>query len=221
MVPLALCVAGLSGAVQAQLPAKLPPAVTVDTIRNAVTVQNARKEAVTVYLETGVFDRRLGVVPPMDSRTLPLPDWAVTGRGTVRLFAHLEKAGADLATEEFKLVPPARIGMIVPTGNGAPRTPPPDSMTATIPPEELANATLTVDNQRKVPVTVFAEQGIYSVRLGEVPADSRATLRFPKTVVSPFASVQLFVRPQGGLDLATHFFTVRAGSHIGLRVPAT
>jgi hypothetical protein len=219
MVPLALCVVALSGTLRAQVPAKLPPAVTTDTIRNSVTVQNARKEPVSIYLETGVFDRRLGVVPAMEMKTLPLPDWAVNGT-SVRLFAHLEKAGADLATEQFRLQPPGRIGMVVAATNGAPRGTT-DSMMASLEPEELAAATLTVDNQRTVPVTVFAEQGIYSVRLGDVAADSRATLRFPRAVVSPFATVQVFVRPRGGLDLATQSFTVRPGAHIGLRVPAS
>jgi hypothetical protein len=220
IVPLALCVVGLSATARGQVPAKLPPAVTTDTIRNAVTVQNARNEAVTVYLEKGVLDRRIGIVPAFEMKTLPLPDWAVSGGGRVRLFAHLETAGAALATEEFKLVPSARIGMIIASRNAAPRGTTPEPMTATIPPEELANATLTVDNVRTVPVTVFAEQGQSSVRLGEVPADARMTLRFPKALVSSSAPVTVFVRPLGGLDLGTHSFTVREGAHMGLRVPA-
>lgn len=214
-----LSLATLATVAAAQQPAKLPPAVITDTLINFVMVQNDRKAPVAIYLEAGNFDRRLGVVPALEMKALPLPAWAVTGRSTVRLFADPEDAAMPLATQEFKLQPPARVGMVVSAHNAAPRGTP-RTMSATLLPEELADATITVDNMRNVPVMVFADQGIVSVRLGEVPANTRATLKFPKAVVTPFGSVQVFMHPRGGIDLASESFSVRPGAHIGVRVPS-
>jgi hypothetical protein len=213
---------GVAPVAPAQNPAELPPAVITETAINAVTVHNERSVPVTIFLETGRFDRRLGVVPALDTKTLPLPAWAVEGRTTARVFARAEDDVADMVTEHFTLTPPGRFQMIVPNRtamNAIMQGEPTDTMTAAIPPEHLANATLTVDNPRDVPVTVFAEAGMFAVRLGEVPAKSRATLHFPDRVVSPFSTVTIFVHPQGDFDLRSHVLSVRAGQHLGLRVP--
>jgi hypothetical protein len=96
---------------------------------------------------------------------------------------------------------------------------PADTMTAVIPPEELADATLTVDNPRSKPVTVLAEEGEFDVRLGVVPARSSVTLRLPKSVVAPDQTINVFVHPEGGFDLSSQELHVRPGEHLGLRVP--
>jgi hypothetical protein len=217
-----LGLAGVAPVAPAQNPAELPPAVVTETAINAVTVQNERNVPVTIYLETGTFDRRLGIVPALGRKTLPLPAWAVEGRTTARVFARAEDDIADMVTERFTLAPPGRFQMIVPTRtamNTIMQGEPTDTMTAVIPPEHLADATLTVDNPRDVPVTVFAEQGTFDVRLGQVPAHGTATLRFPRSVVLPDQSVQLFVHPERGFDLASESLQVRPGEHLGLRVP--
>ena len=187
-----------------------------DTAANTVTVQNDRSGPFTIYLEYGRFDRRLGIVPALRTRRLPIPT-ALVGHETVQLFAHPEGAAEDLASQEFELRPPARIGMIVPPNGGFAQNV--HHMRAVIPPEEMADATITIDNPRAVPVTVFAERGEFDVRLGEVPAKSRATLRFPKSVVGPGESIQIFVHPEGGEDLGSTTMQVRQGEHLGLRVP--
>jgi len=202
-----------------QIPQKLPPSITTDTVGSSVTVQNHWKVPVTIYLESGAFDRRLGVVPPQGTRTLPLPTWAVKGATMVRLFAHPADESEDLATERFQLQPPGRIGMVVRTRDEMSAPIPRDTMMEMIPPEEVAEATLTVDNARNVPVTVYAEAGMFDVRLGQVAANQRATLRFPKSVVSPLRSVQIFVQPKSGPQLLSESMTVRKGDHLGLRVP--
>lgn len=214
-----LGVMALPDVVSAQIPQKLPPSITTDTIGSSVTVQNNRKVPVTIYLESGIFDRRLGVVPPLGMRTLPLPTWAVKGFTTVRLFAHPADEVDDLATERFQLQPPGRIGMLVRTREEMAALAPQDTMMEVIPPEEIAEATLTVDNSRNVPVTVYAEAGMFDVRLGQVGANQRVTLRFPKSVVSPLHSVQIFVQPKNGVQLASQSMMVRKGDHLGLRVP--
>jgi len=212
-------VTSVASVAAAQIPTQLPPAVITDTVVNTVTVQNNRKAPVAVYLETGTFDRRLGLLKPLETKTLPLPRWAVQGRQTVRLFAHADDQVADLTTAEFTLAPPGRIGMVIPTREEMQPVARTDTMMAVILPEEMANATLTVENPRDVPVTVLAAQERFDVRLGQVPANSRVTLRFPRSVVSPFGSIQIVVRPQGDHDLASQLLVVRQGDHIGMRVP--
>jgi hypothetical protein len=189
-----------------------------DTTADNVTVQNDRKVPVTVYLENGLFDRRLGIVPPHVSATLPLPAWLVNGRETVQLFAHPEGEGEDLATQDVSLRPPGRVVFLVPARGGMPGRARTDTMSAVIPPEELADATLTVDNPRTVPVTVFVEQGEFDIRLGQVPAKGSATLRFPGSALLN-DSIQLFVHPENGVDLGSQTLRVRKGEHLGLRVP--
>jgi hypothetical protein len=220
VVVLALGLGALARAAPAQVPQpqRLPPTLTIDTL-NAVTVQNQRKVPVTVYLEVGAFDRRLGVVQPTDVATLPLPGWVVRGHPRVRLFVHPEGEARDLSTQVFSLRAPVRIAMVVPAWGEMPASV--DTMTAVIPPEQLAEATVTVDNARAKAVTVFARQGRFDVRLGRVEAGGRATLRFPKSVILPGNGIELFVRPDGALDLSSQVLTIRRGQHIGLRVPAS
>lgn len=214
----ALGIGALARAASAQVPQPLPPTVTADTAVNTLTVQNQRKVPVTIYLERGRFDRRLGIVPAYDTRTLPLPAWAVAGEASIRLVAHPAGEVADLASQVFPLRAPARLGMVVPPHGTA--TPlPGDTMSAVLPPEALAEATLTVDNPRRQAVTVFAKQGPFDVRLGRVEARSRTTLRFPESIVLPTRAIRIFVHPDGGVDLESQLMAIRQGEHLALRVP--
>lgn len=213
---LALALAPLPRAARAQPPQKLPPVVTTDTV-HAVTVQNHRKVPVTVYMEYGQFDRRLGTVEPFGLTTLRLPGWAVQGRQRVRLLVHPEGEAGDLASATFQLAPPARLALVVPPRGGFPVSP--DTMLEVLPPEDLVETTITVDNPRAVAVTVLAEHGPFAARLGVVPARSRATLRFPRRVVNQAGSVTLIIHPEGGRDLASQSFRVQREAHLGLRVP--
>ena len=203
---------------QVPQPQPLPPAVTTDTAVNTLTVQNQRRVPVSIYLEHGRFDRRLGIVGAQETRTLPLPAWAVDGRAAIQLVVHPAGEVADLASPVFALRPPARLGLVVPPWGELPPMPG-DTMSAVIPPEALAEATLTVDNPRAHAVTVFAKQGRFDVRLGRVAPRSRATLRFPETVVLPTRSLRIFVHPDGGVDLESQLMTIRQGEHLALRVP--
>jgi hypothetical protein len=201
----------------AQDPQRLPPTVTADTV-NAVTVHNQRNVPVTVYVEFGQFDRRLGVVQPYDAATLRLPAWAVRGRARVQLFVHPEGEADDLGTQQFALRPPGRLALVVPPRGRMPAASA-DTMMAIIPAEDLAEATLTVDNPRDRPVTVYAEHGTIDVRLGQVPARGRATLRFPRSVVLPNESIRIFIHPTGGRDLSSELLKIQRGEHLALRVP--
>ncbi|MGZ8493047.1 MAG: hypothetical protein ACXWZS_12670 [Gemmatirosa sp.] len=215
---LALGMLARVAAAQVPQPQRLPPALTIDTL-NAVTVQNQRKVPVTVFLEYGQFDRRLGVVAPYETKSLSLPGVAVRGRARVQLLVHPEGEAADLVTQQFSLRAPARIALVVPPQGWMAVADEP--MAEVIPPEALAEATLTVDNPSARRVTVYARQGRFDVRLGDVPAKGRATLRFPKSVVLPSESIVLFVHPEGALDLTSQTLRIKRGDHLGLKVPAS
>ncbi|MGD8276984.1 MAG: hypothetical protein PVH00_03110 [Gemmatimonadota bacterium] len=79
--------------------------------------------------------------------------------------------------------------------------------------------TLTVQNNRNVPVTVFAERGDLDVRIGMVPALRTTTLPMPTWVTAEGDELQLFVHPEGGIDLSAVVFDVHPGSHLALEVP--
>jgi hypothetical protein len=213
------CVA-LPASAAAQEPAKLPPTKIIDTAMNAVVVQNDRNAAVTVYLETGNLDRRLGTVAAHGTKSLALPAWVVNSRASVRFFAHAEDAPGNLATPQITLRPPGRIGMRIPTVASLGTPAAPNVMMATIAPEDQDHATLTVDNPRDVPCVVFAEAGVSSVKLGVAQPGERVTLRLPKAVINPFNPVLIYVRPQGGFDFRSPAVSIRPGQHLGVRVPA-
>ena len=204
---------------QTPQPHRLPPTVTTDTsdASDAVTVRNDRTVPVSVYVDFGTFDKRIGVVPALETTSLSLPAWATKSRLRVQLFVHSDRDPHYLATQPFALEAPARIALRVPPRSGSPT--PPDTMMEVIPPDARADATLTVENDHDRRVTVYARQGLVDIRLGEVAAKSRATLRFPKSVVLPSQSLALFVQPEGGLNRSSPKLEVRQGDHLGLRVP--
>ena len=217
MVPLLLGLTALGAVAPASL-AQQPASFASNARDNSVTVQNDRPVPVTVYMEYGAFDRRLGIVPAQTTATLALPAWAVSERQSIQLFVHPDGEAEDLASQDFSLTPPARLGILVPAQGSMPPTPR-RIMRAVIPSEELADATLTVENPRDRAVTVFAEQGEFDVRLGQVPARSRITLPFPKSVVRSDQTIQIFVHPDAGADLSSDTMQLRQGQHLGLRVP--
>ena len=167
-----------------------------------------------MYLEAAGIDRRLGVVAAGDVATLQLPSWAVNGRRTVRLMARPEGAGFSVATPLFPLSGAVRVGLLVPPSGIASFDSVPVPLTA----EERASTTITIDNPRNKPMIVFAEQGVRSVRLGEIPANTQATLSFPKDLIKRGDAIRVFVRPVGGTDVATRALTLKTGDHIAVEI---
>jgi hypothetical protein len=199
---------------QAQPPTRLPVTRVIGDTMKLVTVQNDRSTPVTVYLESAGFDRRLGVVAAGEVATLPLPAWAVNGRRTVRLLARPEGSGVSVATPFFAVSGVVRVGLLVPPSGIASIDSVPVPLTA----EERASTTITIDNPRNKPMTVFAEQGLRSVRLGEVPANTQATLSFPKDLIARGDAIRVFVRPVGGMDVATRALNLKTGDHIAVEI---
>ncbi|MEZ4417043.1 MAG: hypothetical protein R3E10_14925 [Gemmatimonadota bacterium] len=180
-----------------------------------VTVQNDFPDAVTVFLDWGHFDRRLGVVDGHATRTMQLPSWIVGDRSVVRLFV-VRKNGEELASQDLEIERGHPLGLIVPTPEPAKAV-----EYKVLPPEELSETTLTVTNERAVDVVVYAEEhDEFDVRLGTVPAHSTKTLEFPTSAVRPDESVMVVVHPLRGLDLESYPLQIRRGEHLALTLKA-
>ena len=209
----ALC--AIAPPLAAQSGGNAPAVARADSVY--VDVQNERAVPVTVYLKSGRFDRRLAQVPARATRTLTLPAWVLSGRNDVALLVHAE-GESDLGFRTYVVRSGDRLSLQIPATGMMPAAPD-DAMTAPLTPEELEATTITVDNPHDRAVTVYAEHGMYDVRLGIVPPRERATLRFPKAVVGRDRAVRIFVHPEGGTDLATSLLRVKKGEHLGLKVP--
>lgn len=183
-----------------------------------VRVQNDKKVPVTVFIDRGEFDVRVGVVGPMQTATLKLPSWVVNGGSDVQLFVQPE-GGNDLESQDFPVHPGVQLGVLVPSGDRLWSSEPAAAkMTAVIPPNELSATTLTVENERPVSVVMYVDQGDFDVRLGTVAANSTATLTLPQWIVSRRESVEIFAHPVNGQDLESTRLDLRKGEHLGLRV---
>jgi len=95
----------------------IPP--PVETIPNpgvgttTLTVVNPRAQQVTIYVQHGAFDTKLGTVPADGIRTLDVPDWLTRDAQDVEIFVH-PKEGLDLAAQEVTLKRGAHIEVKVP-----------------------------------------------------------------------------------------------------------
>jgi len=86
-------------------------------------------------------------------------------------------------------------------------------------PIDSASATLIeVQNDRHVPVVVYAQDSWGEVELGVVPPDSTVTLRLSDAVVER-GEVDFFVHPKGAPDQETGYLDVRRGERLGILVP--
>ena len=198
-----------------QPPTRLPVTRVIGDTMKLVIVQNDRSTPVAIFLEARGIDRRLGVVPAGAVATLQFPAWAVNDRSAVRLLARPEGAGFSVATPSFAVSGAVRIGLLVPPSAGVAST---DSVPVPLTAEERASTTITIHNPRNTPMTVFAEQGVRSVRLGEVPANTQATLSFPKDLIKRGDAIRVFVRPVGGTDLATRALRLKTGDHLAVEI---
>jgi aromatic ring-cleaving dioxygenase len=186
---------------------------------STIEVQNDRNVPVTVFLERGDFDVRVGTVGPLQTANLPLDPWMIQ-HDAVQLFVHPE-GQQDLASHVFDVRKGDHIGLIVPqSSNGFLPQPEPARMTTELPSGDAAATTLTVRNDRSKPVVVYADHGDFDRRLGTVPASATATLKLPDWLVLESEDLAIIVHPEGGLDLESQYLKVRLHEHLGLRVPA-
>ena len=86
-------------------------------------------------------------------------------------------------------------------------------------PIDSASATLIeVQNDRHVPVVVYAQDSWGEVQLGVVPPDSTVTLRLSDALVER-GNVDFFVHPKGAPDQETGYLEVHRGERLGILVP--
>lgn len=179
-----------------------------------VTVDNTRSVPVIVYLDRGPFDLRIGKVGPHAKATLALPGDLEEGE-TVQVFVHPE-GGQDLASQDVTIREGQNVDVLVPTNDVGYVPPPPPE---TIPNPGPGTTTVTVQNPRNAPVTVFVEQGPFDTRIGTVPANQEKTLMIPAYLTRDNPGVEIFVHPEGGVDLASQYFDLTPGAHLLIKVP--
>ncbi len=198
-----------------QAPTRLPSAKVTAEAGKAVTVQNDRTEAIRFFVEAGKAETMLGLVAPNSTTELQLPAWTVKGRRSIAVLAVAEASAKVIARYEVPVVPGQMMGLLVPPADGLPAG---DSLLIALPKGIGSAATVTIENERAQPVTIFAEQGLRFVRLGEVAARQQGTLALPKSVLSGKDGVRIFARPVGAADRSTQSLKLKEGDHIAVIV---
>ena len=79
-----------------------------------MTVENVRDQQVTVFLERGLLDVRVGVVPPHQEETLSIPSSLTGDAKDVEIFFHPE-GGSDMINHVFDLKAGEHLVIEVPT----------------------------------------------------------------------------------------------------------
>jgi hypothetical protein len=190
------------------------PATTVTTGARSVTVQNDRHSAVTFYIDAGKIDRPIGTVAAGEVSTLALPEWALKGQRTVKLVARAEGEQLPVAEYALPMSESREIGVLVPPRGGVPLG---DSALVALPAGTADQRTVTVKNERNGIVTVFAEQGLMFVPLGEVAPKSSATLVVPESLRARQGEIRVFMRA-GAREMATRGLKLNPGDHVSVIV---
>jgi len=86
------------------------------------------------------------------------------------------------------------------------------------PQNSSTKATVTVQNNQKDSITVYAERGDEDITLGRVPALGVATFTVPDWLSLDRQDVQFFIQPKDGLEQGTGTVELAPGAHIGLLV---
>lgn len=90
---------------------------------------------------------------------------------------------------------------------------------ASSPPRQPSDrATVTVQNDQKSNLVVYAERGDEDIRLGSVPALGTATFSLPAWLSLDREDVTFYVHPQNGFDQASDPVEVFPGERLGVLV---
>ncbi len=87
------------------------------------------------------------------------------------------------------------------------------------PAQAQSSATVTVDNSRAVPVEVYFQGEFFDTRIGVVTAHSTAVLKLPP-YLDDGQTIQLFVHPESGFDLASQDLVITPGKNFDVLVPS-
>jgi hypothetical protein len=181
------------------------------TAGNTVTVLNNLTTPVTIFLDYGDYDRRVGTIPAGGTATLPLPEFALKELPTLQLYAKVEQ-GFALETHGFRVEPNMKVGWVV--TKDLPTKAAGDTIKVKPPAPALAKASLAVSNERDAMVTLYAED----VKLGFVPAHGKASIGIPEGVIAA-GKVKVTAHPEGGADLAPQELDV-AGESVTMVIAA-
>jgi len=198
-----------------QPPTRLPAARVVGEVKNMLTVQNDRNAAVTVFMQTGGVDRKLGVVPAGAVTSLAIPAAAARGQNALHFYARTQGNGPDLVASALPAASTRQLGLLIPPAGGVTWT---DSIAVPLTSEERAAATVTIDNRRNKAMAVYAEQGTYSVKIGEASASGMTTLRLPVSMLRSGEGVRVLMRPAGDVGLSTQVLKLKTGDHVAVEV---
>jgi hypothetical protein len=179
-----------------------------------ISVDNMRDVPVVVYLDHGVFDTRVGTVQPNVTGVLALPKSLENGT-VVQIFVHPE-GGTDLASQEITVRKGETVDVIVPPNDVGYFPPTP----VEIPDPGMKGATITVENARSQPVTIFVDKGDFDIRIGTVPANQTKTLAVPESVTRNDPDVEVFVHPEHGIDLGSQTLRMGPDAHLLVKVSA-
>ena len=134
-----------------------------------ITVQNNRDEAVTIYLDTGPFEQKLGTIEPLTMATFPLP-WTVRGKETVKFLIQPKGELGLQAQASVREVVPRFSLMLDEESKLSLRTA--QAMTT-----GTSETLITVENDRDEAADVLVVHGMHEHRLGRVAGESTQTFR--------------------------------------------
>ncbi|MBY0491962.1 MAG: hypothetical protein K2R93_19125 [Gemmatimonadaceae bacterium] len=217
-IPMALAITSLAAAPlaaqtttadTASLPAKRAERAATRT----VTVQNDRQAAVTFFIDAGRVEQAVGTVAAGQTGAIDLPEWAVRGARQITLTARATGDNARVARYELPLRDRSLLGLLVPPAEGLPAN---DSLLVSTPRGAARSATVTIDNARDRRVSVYAEQGLLFVLLGEVDPKSQRTLDVPAQLLRNASPLRVFARPEGNAPVSTNALRLKEGDHIAV-----
>ncbi|MGD8322688.1 MAG: hypothetical protein PVJ02_19720 [Gemmatimonadota bacterium] len=178
-----------------------------------IAVDNTRPEPVVVYLERGEIDAKLGTVGANSIGDLTVPRYLDLDE-TARVVVHPAQ-GTDLRSPDITVPDHGTLKVLVPN-NDTGYLPQPRIMMPDLDPNAT---TLTVENPRAQSVSVVIQSGDFDRTIGTVGADQTRTFTLPASLTRDSQNVQLFLRPEEGLDLSSQYITLNPRAHLEVTVP--
>ena len=208
------------------VPGALSAQAASDT-QTTVTVQNERDDHVTVYIERVgnpvtanvlPMNAMIGEVAPATTGTFELPQWA-TEQPTGEVTFIIQVAGqGELEPVRFAAASGDDLGIIVVEQD--------DLMeTLEAPTVEPGEASVTVLNNRAVPVLVLVEHTVdgrgapVHILIGTASPESDTTFPIPSPLVGEGDELRFVLHPVGGPDLPTQIMRLGDEARVEIIVP--
>jgi hypothetical protein len=192
-----------------------------------LTVQNERNEPVTVFVErvtnpvTGnvAMNARIGEVPASSTATFDIPEWAMNRPEGDLTFVVQVAGGWELTPVELAVQSGDNLGMIVVEQDNL-------NETLAAPTVDPGQASVTVLNNRAVPVLVLVEVGMggrerpVHLLIGTASPEGETTMPIaPDLLGEGIDELRFVLHPLGGSDLPTQVVNLEAEDRIEIIVP--